>query len=74
MGHFLLSHVSFQSHPFSPRQQGLNPAKKTEVMISPVFYINDESTHQTVCIAKRWGNSLGFRATIFPRWGKTKFL
>jgi uncharacterized membrane protein YjjB (DUF3815 family) len=34
------------------------------------LYINGESTHQTVGAAERLSNCLGFRATIFPRWGE----
>jgi uncharacterized membrane protein YjjP (DUF1212 family) len=35
-----------------------------------VLYINGESTHQTLGAAERLSNCLGFRATIFPRWGE----
>jgi uncharacterized membrane protein YjjP (DUF1212 family) len=35
-----------------------------------VLYINGESTHQTSNAAQRLSNCLGFRATIFPHWGK----
>jgi uncharacterized membrane protein YjjP (DUF1212 family) len=35
-----------------------------------VLYVNGESTHQTVAAAEHLSNCLGFRATIFPNWGK----
>jgi len=35
-----------------------------------VLYINGESTQQTVRAVKRLSNCLGFRASIFPRWGE----
>jgi len=35
-----------------------------------VLYINGESTQQTVRVVKRLSNCLGFRVTIFPRWGE----
>src|SRR5215471_11545601 len=35
-----------------------------------VLYVNGESTLQTLGTAKRLSNCLGFRATIFPHWGK----
>ena len=35
-----------------------------------VLYVNGESTHQTLAAAERASNCLGFRATIFPRWGE----
>ena len=35
-----------------------------------VLYVNGESTQQTVRIAERMSNCLGFRATIFLRWGE----
>jgi uncharacterized membrane protein YjjP (DUF1212 family) len=35
-----------------------------------VLFINGESTQQTSDAAKRVSRSLGFRATIFPRWGE----
>src|SRR5215470_16447725 len=35
-----------------------------------VLYINGESTHQTVRAAERVANLMGFRSTIFPRWGE----
>jgi len=35
-----------------------------------VLYINGESTHQTLGAGERLSNCLGFRATIFPRWGE----
>jgi len=35
-----------------------------------VLYVNGESTQQTVRMAERMSNCLGFRATIFPHWGE----
>ena len=35
-----------------------------------VLYINGESTQQTISAAERMSNCLGFRATIFSRWGE----
>jgi uncharacterized membrane protein YjjP (DUF1212 family) len=35
-----------------------------------VLYINGESTHQTLRAAERVANLMGFRSTIFPRWGE----
>jgi uncharacterized membrane protein YjjP (DUF1212 family) len=35
-----------------------------------VLYVNGESTHQTLGVAERVSNFLGFRATIFPHWGE----
>jgi uncharacterized membrane protein YjjP (DUF1212 family) len=35
-----------------------------------VLYVNGESTDQTVGAAERLSNCLGFRATLFPRWGE----
>src|SRR5215831_8784193 len=35
-----------------------------------VLYVNGESTHQTLGVAERVGNCLGFRTTIFPHWGE----
>ena len=35
-----------------------------------VLYVNGESTQKTLGVAERVGNSLGFRATIFPCWGE----
>jgi len=35
-----------------------------------VLYVNGESTHQTLRVAERLGNCLGFRATLYPRWGE----
>ena len=35
-----------------------------------VLYINGESTHQTLGAAERLSSCLGFRSTIFPRWGE----
>src|SRR5215469_11219118 len=35
-----------------------------------VLHINGESTHQTLGAGERLSNCLGFRATIFPRWGE----
>ncbi len=37
-----------------------------------VLYVNGESTDQTVAVAERVSNCLGFRATIFPRWAELK--
>ena len=34
-----------------------------------VLYINGESTQKTLSATERLGNCVGFRATIFPRWG-----
>jgi len=35
-----------------------------------VLYVNGESTHQTLGVAERVSNCLGFRARIFPHWGE----
>jgi uncharacterized membrane protein YjjP (DUF1212 family) len=35
-----------------------------------VLFINGESTHQTLRVAQRLGNCLGFRTTVFPHWGE----
>jgi len=35
-----------------------------------VLYVNGESTQKTLSAAERLGSCLGFRATIFPRWGE----
>ena len=38
--------------------------------VARVLYVNGESTDQTVGTAERLSNCLGFRATLFPRWGE----
>src|SRR3984893_7592935 len=35
-----------------------------------VLYVNDQSTDQTVAAAERFGDALGLRAKIMPRWGE----
>src|SRR5882724_8559480 len=36
---------------------------------SRVLYVNGQSTDQTLAAAERFGNALGFRTKIMPRWG-----
>ena len=43
---------------------------KVILAFARVLYINGESTQQTVRVAERLSNCLGFRATIFPQWGE----
>jgi uncharacterized membrane protein YjjP (DUF1212 family) len=43
---------------------------KLTLAFARVLYINGESTHQTLRTAERLCNCLGFRASIFPRWGE----
>ena len=38
--------------------------------IARALFTNGESTQQTLSAAERAGNRLGFRTTIFPRWGE----
>ena len=38
--------------------------------VARVLFINGESTQRTLDAAERVGKYLGFRATIFPRWGE----
>ncbi len=35
-----------------------------------VLYVNGQSTDATLIAAERFGNALGLRATIMPRWGE----
>ena len=35
-----------------------------------VLYVNGQSTDQTVAAAERFGDALGLRAKIMPRWGE----
>ena len=35
-----------------------------------VLYVNGQSTDQTLAAAKRFGDTLGLRAKIMPRWGE----
>jgi uncharacterized membrane protein YjjP (DUF1212 family) len=35
-----------------------------------VLFVNGQSTDQTLAAAERFGNALGLRATILPRWGE----
>ena len=35
-----------------------------------VLYVNGQSTDETVAAAERFGDTLGLRATIMPRWGE----
>jgi len=35
-----------------------------------VLYVNGQSTDQTLAASERFGNALGFRARIMPRWGE----
>jgi len=38
--------------------------------VARVLYVNGQSTHQTLSAAQRLSNCLGFRATLWPRWGE----
>src|SRR5262245_19855114 len=51
---------------------GLTREERSNLILSfaRVLYVNGESTSQTLRTAERLSNCLGFRATIFPHWGK----
>ena len=35
-----------------------------------VLYVNGQSTDQTLATAERFGDTLGLRAKVMPRWGE----
>jgi uncharacterized membrane protein YjjP (DUF1212 family) len=40
------------------------------LVVAQVLYVNGQLTHQTLGVAERLSNCLGFSATILPRWGE----